>query len=79
MIRFNQSTNQIRIDTTIKIIEKDGTEVTAPVMILIGLNKTADKHHYSIYKWATSTFHKIFIINRQQPQPPVKKAWWKVW
>lgn len=77
MIRFNQSTNQIRIDTTIKIIEKDGTEVIAPMMILIGINKVANKHHYNIYKWATSIFHKIFVINRQDFH--IKKAWYRFW
>ena len=43
MIRLNQSHHQIRIDTTIKIIEKDGTEVTAPVMVLIDVKKVEEK------------------------------------
>ena len=75
MLRFNQSTNQIRIDTTIKIIDTDGTEVTAPVMILVGVNKVPKKHQYSMYKIANSLFNKELISDRR----PVPKPWWKVW
>jgi len=43
MIRLNHSHHQIRIDTTIKIIEKDGTEVTAPVIVIVDLKKVEEK------------------------------------
>ena len=79
MIRLNQSHHQIRIDTTIKIIEKDGTEVKAPVLVIVYLDNVKEKHQYNIYKLASSLFNRSFTINRQQSQPPVKKAWWKVW
>ena len=75
MLRFNQSTNQIRIDTNIKYIDKDGTEVTAPVMILVGVNKVSKKQQYSIYRIVNSLFNKQFISDHR----PVPKPWWKVW
>ena len=78
MIRLNQSHHQIRIDTTIKIIEKDGTEVKAPVVVIVYLDTVKEKHQYNIYKLASSLFNRSFILNRNQPTP-VKKAWWKVW
>jgi hypothetical protein len=77
MIKINHHLHQVRVDTTIKIIEKDGTEITAPVVILIGLNKVESKHHYNIYKIATVLFNKNFTLNRQKPLP--KKPWWKMW
>jgi hypothetical protein len=77
MLRFNQSTNQIRIDTNIKYIDKDGTEVTAPVMILIGVNKVPKKYQYSIYKIANSLFNKQFVSDRRKLMS--KPPWWKIW
>ena len=77
MIRLNQSHHQIRIDTTIKIIEKDGTEVTAPIVVIVYLDKVKEKHQYNVYKIANSLFNRAFTLNRQPP--PIKKAWWKVW
>jgi hypothetical protein len=83
MIRLNQSTHQIRIDTTIKIIEKDGTEITAPVVVLVGLKQIKDEKQYAFYKIANSVFNKEFRLDRiklaQAKETPVKKAWWKVW
>jgi hypothetical protein len=76
MIRLNESTKQIRVDTSIKIIEQDGTEVMAPVTILIGINKIETKQQFNIYKIANTIFNKDFILDRR-PQP--KKPWWKVW
>jgi hypothetical protein len=77
MLRFNQSTNQIRIDTTIKIIDTDGTEVTAPVMILVGVNKVSKKHQYSIYRIVNSLFNKQFVSDRRKLA--TKAPWWKIW
>ena len=78
MIRLNQSHHQIRIDTTIKIIEKDGTEVTAPVLVIVYLDNIKEKHQYNIYKLASSLFNRSFTLNRTT-SAPVKKEWWKVW
>jgi hypothetical protein len=81
MLRFNQSTNQIRIDTTIKIIEKDGTEVIAPVVVMVYLNKIEEKHQHNVYKLSNSLFNKMFLLDRikiaKAKQP--NKPWWKVW
>lgn len=83
MIRLNQSHHQIRIDTTIKIIEKDGTEVTAPVMVIIDLKKIQEKHQHNIYKLSNSIFNKMFLLNRikiaQAKETPIKKSWYKFW
>jgi hypothetical protein len=78
MIRLNQSHHQIRIDTTIKILEKDGTEVTAPVIILIGLNKVKEKDQYNILKIASSLFNKEFKLDRRPKDTP-EKPWYKFW
>lgn len=78
MIFFNRSNHQIRIDTTIKIIEKDGTEVTAPVVVLIGLNKVEEKDQYNIFKIAGSLFNKDFKLDRRPKSTP-EKPWWKMW
>ena len=78
MIRLNQSHHQIRIDTTIKIIEKDGTEVTAPVLVIVYLDTVKEKHQYNIYKLASSLFNRSFVLDRKKPIP-IKKAWWRVW
>jgi len=76
MMRFNQSTNQIRIDTTIKYIDKDGTEVTAPAMILIGVNKLSKKYQYTMFRRVGSLFNKELILD-YRPHP--KKPWYKIW
>jgi hypothetical protein len=77
MIRLNHSHHQIRIDTTIKIIEKDGTEVTAPVIVIVDLKKIEEKQQYNIFKLANGLFNKPFTLNRIPT--PIKKAWWRVW
>ena len=50
MIRYHVNPDQLRVDTTIKIIEADGTETVAPVIVLVGLSKVDDKQQYNIYK-----------------------------
>jgi len=76
MLRFNQSTNQIRIDTTIKYIDKDGTEVTAPVLVLVGVNKLNKKHQYTVCRMVESLFNKELTLDHR-PHP--KKSWYKIW
>jgi hypothetical protein len=69
--------NQLRVDTTIKIIEADGTEITAPVTVIIGLAKVDEKQQYNIYKISSRLFNKEFTLDRRGLVP--KKKWWKLW
>lgn len=78
MIRLNQTNHQVRVDTTVKIIQKDGTEVSAPVVILIGLNHIEENDQSNFYKIANSIFNKEFTLDRR-PKIVLKKPWWKVW
>jgi len=78
MIRHISNPDQLRVDTTIKIIEADGTETTAPVLILVGLSKVKDKQQYNIYKIANRVFNKEFTLDRRNLVQP-KKKWWKLW
>ena len=77
MIRHQYHPNQLRVDTTIKIIEADGTETTAPVTVIVGLAKVDEKQQYNIYKIASRLFNKEFILDRRNPIP--KKKWYKFW
>jgi len=77
MIRHISNPEQLRVDTTIKIIEKDGTEIIAPVVVLIGLSKIEDNQQYNIYKIASRIFNKEFKLDRRGLIP--KKPWYKFW
>ena len=77
MIRHQYQPNQLRVDTTIKIIEEDGTETTAPVTVIVGLSKVEDNQQYNIYKIASRLFNKEFVLDRRNLIP--KKPWWKLW
>jgi hypothetical protein len=77
MIRHQSHPEQLRIDTTIKIIEADGKETTAPVIVLVGLSKVNEKQQYNIYKIASRLFNKEFILDRRNLV--IKKPWWKLW
>lgn len=79
MIHFNHDRTQIRIDTIIKIIDKDGVEVMSPVVILIGTSKLEEKNKFNIYKIANGLFHKEFILDRRKKESPKKKPWFKFW
>jgi hypothetical protein len=79
MIRHQSNPEQLRVDTTIKIIEKDGTEIIAPVVVLIGLSKIEDNQQYNIYKIASRLFNKEFILDRRNLVLPPKKPWYKFW
>jgi hypothetical protein len=78
MIHFNHERTQVRVDTTIKIIEKDGTEITAPVVVLISTSKVEEKHKHNIYRLVNGLFNKDFTLNRKPKDIP-KKSWWKIW
>ena len=77
MIRHISNPDQLRVDTTIKIIEKDGTETTAPVVILVGLSKVEDKQQFNVYKIANRLFNREFTLDRRGLIP--KKPWYKFW
>jgi hypothetical protein len=77
MLRHQFHPNQLRVDTTIKIIEEDGTETTAPVVILIGLSKVDNNHQYNIYKIVNKLFNRDFTLDRRNLVP--KKPWYQFW
>ena len=77
MIRHQYHPNQLRIDTTIKIIDADGMETIAPVVVIVGLSKADTKQQTNIYKIANRLFNKEFILDRRNLI--IKKPWWKSW
>jgi hypothetical protein len=77
MIRHTSNPDQLRIDTTIKIIEADGTETTAPVVILVGLSKVEDKQQFNVYKISNRLFNREFTLDRRGLIP--KKPWYQFW
>jgi len=79
MIRHQYHPNQLRVDTTIKIIDADGTETTAPVTVIVGLAKVDEKQQYNIYQIASRIFNKEFTLDRRTPTPTPKKPWYKFW
>ena len=78
MIRHQFHPNQLRIDTTIKIIDADGVETIAPVVVIVGLSKADTKQQTNIYKIANRLFNKEFILDRRNLVSK-KKPWWKFW
>lgn len=79
MIRHIIHPNQLRIDTTIKIIESDGTETIAPVVVLVGLAKVESKQEQNIIKISNKLFNRDFILDRRIQATAPKKPWWKLW
>ena len=79
MIRHQYHLNQLRVDTQIKIIEEDGTETTASVVVLVGLNKVDDKQQYNIYRIVNNAFNRDFTLDRRIKASSPKKPWWKFW
>ncbi len=77
MIRRQYHPNQLRIDTTIKIIDADGVETIAPVVVIVGLSKADTKQQTNLYKIASRLFNKEFILDRRNLV--TKKPWWKLW
>jgi hypothetical protein len=77
MIRHQFHPTQLRVDTTIKIIEVDGVETIAPVTVIVGLSKADTKQQTNIYKIASRVFNKEFVLDRRNLIP--KKPWWKLW
>ena len=79
MIRHTFHPNQLRIDTTIKIIESDGTETIAPVVVLIGLSKVEQNQEQNILKIANRVFNRDFILDRRIKTTAPKRLWWRFW
>jgi hypothetical protein len=79
MIRLLHHPDQLRVDTQIKIIEKDGTETTVPVAILVGISKVKDKQQYNIYRVVDHMFNRDFLIDKRIKASAPKKSWWKFW
>jgi hypothetical protein len=78
MIRHQYHPNQLRIDTTIKIIDADGVETIAPVVVIVGLSKVDNKQQTNIYNIASRLFNKEFVLDRRNLVSK-KKPWWKFW
>ena len=79
MIRHQSHPDQLRIDTTIKIIEKDGTETIAPVLILVGLSKVDADQHQNVIKIANRAYNRDLLLDRRIKATAPKKSWWKLW
>lgn len=77
MIRSLHNPKQIRIDSTIKLIDKEGKETSVPVVILVGLNKVEENKIYDIYKITKYLFDKEFVLNKKEKVTIPKKPWWK--
>ena len=79
MIRYHVNPDQLRVDTTIKIIESDGTETTVPVIVMVNLNKVEHKQQGNVYKIVNRLFNREFLLDRRIQATAPKKAWWKIW
>jgi hypothetical protein len=79
MIRHQYHPNQLRVDTTIKIIESDGTETIAPVVVLVDLTKIGLKQEQNILKIANKLFNRDFILDRRIKVTSPKKPWYRFW
>jgi hypothetical protein len=79
MIRHNHNPDQLKVNTSIKIIDKDGTETVAPVVVIVGITKVKDKQQYNIYKIVNYIFNRDFVIDKRIKATSPKKKWWKFW
>jgi hypothetical protein len=79
MLRHTLHPNQLRVDTTIKIIESDGTETIAPVVVLVNLSKVESKHEMNILKITNRVFNRDFIIDKRIQATAPKRPWYRFW
>jgi hypothetical protein len=79
MIRVQHHPEQLRIDTQIKLIDKDGTETIASVLVLVSLSHVTEKQQYNIYKISNSVFNRDFTIDKRIKATSPKKPWYKFW
>jgi hypothetical protein len=78
MINFIINPDRFRVDTEIKIIEKDGSELIIPVMIIVKADKLNEIQQSYLHRVVYNLFNKRFIVNKQ-PKLPIEKPWWKFW
>ena len=62
----------------LKIIEKDGSELIIPVMIIVKADKLNEIQQSYLHRVVYNLFNKRFIVNKQ-PKLPIEKPWWKFW
>lgn len=79
MIRQTFHPNQLRVDTTIKIIDSDGVETVAPVLILVSLSKIEGKQETNMLRIVNKLFNRDFILDKRIQVIATKKPWWKLW
>ena len=77
MIRHTFHPPQLRVDTTIKIINSDGTETIAPVVVLVNLIGIESKHESNIFKIVNRVFNRDFTVDKRIKTTSPKKSWWK--
>jgi len=78
MINYIYNPYRIRVDTSIKVIEKDGSEYTVPVVVIIKMEKLQDKKQVRLHNVVHSIFNKMFIVDKNI-KPTNNKNWWKFW
>jgi hypothetical protein len=79
MINFLTNPDRFRVDTLIKIIEKDGTELMIPVVIIVKADKLNEVQQSYLHRVVYNLFNKKFIVNTKPKQPIVEKPWYKFW
>lgn len=79
MINFIFNPERLRVDTEIKIIEQDGTEIIVPVIITVKVDKFNEKQQNYIYKIVYNLFNKKFNIDKRPKPNVIKKPFWKFW
>lgn len=78
MINFVPNPDRFRVDTEIKIIEKDGSELIIPVMIIVKADKLNEIQQSYLHKVVYNLFNKKFIVNKTSKQH-IEQPWWKFW
>jgi hypothetical protein len=78
MINYIQNPYRIRVDTSIKVIEKDGSEYSVPVVIIVKMEKLNNKQQVGLHSIVHNIFNKRFVIDKKE-KPKSNKDWWKFW
>ena len=79
MIRLTHNPDQLKVTNQIKIIDKDGTEIIVPIVVIVGIAKIKDKQQYNIYRLVEYMFDRDFVIDKRIKATAPKKPWWKFW
>ena len=77
MINYIQNPYRIRVDTSIKVMEKDGSEYSVPVVVIIKMEKLQDKQQAGLHHIVHNIFNKRFIVDKSIKSD--NKSWWKFW